>query len=168
MLDELFSGKRTSDASHPDELSPRITNLLHAWSDGDPEVLDELVPLVNDELRRLAAHHMRDQRAGHTLQATALIHEAYLVGVVLAVRVVVGEIGQRSAGECRRDEARRGGSRPWRGGAQAIRSQRRSVMKPGGLPCIRMPTRKPWARSRASWIMTTWSYRSWACWSVPK
>jgi RNA polymerase sigma factor (TIGR02999 family) len=58
--------------------SHEITQLLLAWSDGDKQALDRLVPLVYDELRRLAQNYMRRERAGLTLQTTALIHEAYL------------------------------------------------------------------------------------------
>ena len=58
--------------------SHEITQLLLAWSDGDKQALDRLVPLVYDELRRLAQSYMRKERAGQTLQTTALIHEAYL------------------------------------------------------------------------------------------
>jgi RNA polymerase sigma factor (TIGR02999 family) len=58
--------------------SREITQLLLAWSDGDKQALDRLVPLVYDELRRLARNYMRKERAGQTLQTTALIHEAYL------------------------------------------------------------------------------------------
>ncbi len=55
-----------------------VTELLVAWSDGDPEALDKLLPLVEAELRRLAHRHMRRERAGHMLQTTALVNEAYL------------------------------------------------------------------------------------------
>ena len=55
-----------------------VTGLLLAWSAGDQAALDRLMPLVYDELRRLARSYMRQERAGHTLQTTALIHEAYL------------------------------------------------------------------------------------------
>jgi RNA polymerase sigma factor (TIGR02999 family) len=55
-----------------------ITNLLVKWREGDQAALEELMPLVYGELRRLAARHLRRERAGHTLQATALVHEAYL------------------------------------------------------------------------------------------
>src|SRR5215470_9392293 len=58
--------------------SHEITRLLLAWSEGDREALDRLAPLVYAELRRLAKSYMRKERAGHTLQTTALIHEAYL------------------------------------------------------------------------------------------
>jgi len=55
-----------------------VSQLLLAWSEGDKAAMDQLMPLVYGELRRLAKHHMRRERAGHTLQTTALIHEAYL------------------------------------------------------------------------------------------
>lgn len=55
-----------------------VTQLLIGWSKGDKEALDKLVPLVYDELRRQAARYLRRERVGHTLQTTALIHEAYL------------------------------------------------------------------------------------------
>src|SRR5678816_4026225 len=58
--------------------SDSVTQLLHRWSDGDKEALDQLMPMVYDELRRMARRHMAQQPSGHTLQATALIHEAYL------------------------------------------------------------------------------------------
>jgi len=60
----------------PDSLE--ITQLLQDWSNGKPEVLEELMPLVYDELRRQASSFLRKERQGHTLQTTALIHEAYL------------------------------------------------------------------------------------------
>jgi RNA polymerase sigma factor (TIGR02999 family) len=55
-----------------------ITSLLKAWSLGDSAALDRLTPLLYDELRHLAHRYMRHERAGHTLQATALANEAYL------------------------------------------------------------------------------------------
>ena len=55
-----------------------MTALLQAWSAGDRTALDRLVPIVHAELRRLARRYMRQERAGHTLQTTALIHEAYI------------------------------------------------------------------------------------------
>jgi RNA polymerase sigma-70 factor (ECF subfamily) len=54
------------------------TTLLLAWGRGDGTALDQLIPLVHDELRRLARRHMAGERVGHTLQATALVNEAYL------------------------------------------------------------------------------------------
>jgi RNA polymerase sigma factor (TIGR02999 family) len=55
-----------------------VTQLLLAWGNGDEVALQQLVPLVHDELRRLAQWHMQSERSGHTLQATALVNEAYL------------------------------------------------------------------------------------------
>jgi RNA polymerase sigma factor (TIGR02999 family) len=55
-----------------------VTALLRAWSDGDADARDRLVPVVYGELRRRAAAHLRRERSGHTLQPTALVHEAYL------------------------------------------------------------------------------------------
>ena len=52
--------------------------MLLAWNRGEPDALDALLPLVYEELRRLAAHYMKGERSGHTLQATALVNEAYL------------------------------------------------------------------------------------------
>jgi RNA polymerase sigma-70 factor (ECF subfamily) len=55
-----------------------VTELLQAWQHGDAGALDRLLPLVYDELRRVARARLRRERPGHTLQATALVHEAYL------------------------------------------------------------------------------------------
>ena len=59
-------------------LSKDITRLLVDWGNGDQSALDELIPLVYDELRRLAARYMRRESQRHTLQTSALINEAYL------------------------------------------------------------------------------------------
>ncbi len=56
----------------------RATSLLRQWSEGNAEALDQLVPIVYKELRRLAHYHLRHERTGHTLQTTALVHEVYL------------------------------------------------------------------------------------------
>ncbi len=55
-----------------------VTGLLQAWGQGDEAALQELVPLVYDQLHAAARHYMAGERTGHTLQATALIHETYL------------------------------------------------------------------------------------------
>jgi RNA polymerase sigma factor (TIGR02999 family) len=55
-----------------------VTRILSAIEQGDPQAADQLLPLVYDELRRLAAAKMAHEKAGQTLQATALVHEAYL------------------------------------------------------------------------------------------
>jgi len=56
----------------------QVTELLRSWARGDQSALDRLVPLVHDELHRLAHRCMRQEQAGHTLQTTALVDEAYL------------------------------------------------------------------------------------------
>jgi RNA polymerase sigma factor (TIGR02999 family) len=56
----------------------RVTKLLQAWGQGHDGALDELLPLVHQELRRLARRYMLGERVGHTLQTTALVNEAYL------------------------------------------------------------------------------------------
>ena len=55
-----------------------VSQLLIDWSNGDKTALDKLVPLIHEELRRLAHHYMSRERPGHTLQTTALVDEAYL------------------------------------------------------------------------------------------
>lgn len=55
-----------------------VTRYLERWSDGDEQALDQVLPLLYDELRRLAQHLLRSERPDHTLQPTALVHEAYL------------------------------------------------------------------------------------------
>lgn len=55
-----------------------VTRLLLAWREGDGAALEQLLPQVEQELRRLARHYMRGEREGHSLQATALVNEAYL------------------------------------------------------------------------------------------
>ena len=59
-----------------------VTRLLHEWSEGNQQALAELLPIIYDELRRLAHHHLKNERPEHTLQSSALVHEAYcrLVG----------------------------------------------------------------------------------------
>jgi RNA polymerase sigma factor (TIGR02999 family) len=55
-----------------------VTELLVRWRSGDRTALEKLMPLVYEELRRLAHHYLRQERTNHTLQSTALVHEAYL------------------------------------------------------------------------------------------
>jgi RNA polymerase sigma factor (TIGR02999 family) len=57
---------------------PDVTQLLVNWSKGDQSALDELMPLVYGELRRLAGAYLRRERSNHTLQSTALVHEAFM------------------------------------------------------------------------------------------
>jgi RNA polymerase sigma factor (TIGR02999 family) len=65
-----------------------VTRILSAIEQGDPHAAEQLLPLVYDELRKLAAGHMANEASGHTLDATALVHEAYLR--------LVGPVGERS------------------------------------------------------------------------
>jgi RNA polymerase sigma factor (TIGR02999 family) len=58
--------------------SHEVTHLLRQWAGGDPRARDEVIPLVYAELRQLAAHYLREERSDHTLQPTALVHEAYM------------------------------------------------------------------------------------------
>ena len=67
-----MGGKVSADSSQP------ITDLLVRWKRGEEDALQVLMPLVYDELRRLAHHHLQAERPNHTLQSTALVHEAYL------------------------------------------------------------------------------------------
>ena len=60
------------------ENQKEITELLIAWNEGQQEALERLLPVVYDELRKLARSYLRRERSDHTLQATALVHEAYL------------------------------------------------------------------------------------------
>ena len=61
-----------------DDPQKAVTQLLHEWSDGDKDAPARLMPLVYDELRKLAGRYLSRERSDHTLQATALVHEAYL------------------------------------------------------------------------------------------
>ena len=62
----------------PHEPSSPVTQLLVRWREGDRQALEALMPLVYDELRRLAHHYLRQERSDHPLQSTALVHEAYM------------------------------------------------------------------------------------------
>src|SRR6202030_1452292 len=60
------------------QVPANFTQLLTEWRSGHPQALDRLTPLIYDKLRRLARGYMRAERGGHTLQATAVVHEAFL------------------------------------------------------------------------------------------
>jgi RNA polymerase sigma factor (TIGR02999 family) len=62
----------------PQKSSSPVTELLARWRSGDQKAFDALMPLVYTELRQLAQHYLRQERSDHTLQSTALVHEAYL------------------------------------------------------------------------------------------
>jgi RNA polymerase sigma factor (TIGR02999 family) len=72
--------------------SQPVTELLTSWRAGDPAALEALIPVVYDELHRLAHHYLRGERRGHTLQSTALVNEAYL----RLVSQGPGQIGDRA------------------------------------------------------------------------
>jgi RNA polymerase sigma-70 factor (ECF subfamily) len=78
--DMPYNSRIPEDRTGPDRTrrAPEITRLLLAWGEGDRAALEELMPLVYDELKRLARRKMADERAAHTLQATALVGEAYV------------------------------------------------------------------------------------------
>src|ERR1700756_4256859 len=63
----------------PPPVQQEVTQLLGDWSGGDEGALEKLIPLVQPELHRLAHHYMSRERAGHTLQTTAILNEAYLL-----------------------------------------------------------------------------------------
>ncbi len=75
---EMLFCERSSFMSETADRPHEISRLLQAWSDGNRTALDELLPLVYDELHRQAHRFLRRERQNHTLQTTALIHEAYL------------------------------------------------------------------------------------------
>jgi RNA polymerase sigma factor (TIGR02999 family) len=62
----------------PEDQFGRVSVLLRHWQQGDKQALKEVVPLVYQELRRLAHYHLQSERADHSMQSTALVHEAYL------------------------------------------------------------------------------------------
>ena len=77
----MVRGKGRSSNTHLLLMTPspeEVTDLLNEWGNGDQEALNRLMPLVYDELHRLASRYLRHERVGHTLQTTALVHEAYL------------------------------------------------------------------------------------------
>jgi RNA polymerase sigma-70 factor (ECF subfamily) len=69
-------GRRAS--MEPENSSANVSQLLRAWSNGDKSALDTLTPIVYRELRTLARRYLRGERAGHSLQTTALVNEAYI------------------------------------------------------------------------------------------
>jgi len=71
------TGRRQQLKPDP-QRSKEVTELLAGWSKGDLQAREALMPLVYNELRQLAASYLRRERSDHTLQATALVHEAYL------------------------------------------------------------------------------------------
>jgi RNA polymerase sigma-70 factor, ECF subfamily len=74
----VYNLRNFSTQMTPDNNSHQISLLLNDWGKGDEYALEQLMPLVYDELRRMARNYMRRQPSGHTFQTTDLIHEAYL------------------------------------------------------------------------------------------
>jgi RNA polymerase sigma factor (TIGR02999 family) len=74
----LVSDKKRSPFALMSSRSDEVTRLLRDWSSGNAGALNQLAPLVYEELRRIAANFLHSERPGHTLQATALVHEAYI------------------------------------------------------------------------------------------
>jgi RNA polymerase sigma factor (TIGR02999 family) len=73
------AGNRQAAIPAPRGQAPgELTQLLQRWSQGDEAAFDRMVPMVYDELRRMAQRHLRHERGGHTLQGTSLVHEVYL------------------------------------------------------------------------------------------
>ena len=72
------AGTMHRDGNAAEPVPGDVSSLLRAWSDGDQRALGLLTPIVHGELHRLAHHYMRRERAGHSLQTTALVNEAYL------------------------------------------------------------------------------------------
>lgn len=143
-----------------------VTRILAAIDRGDPAAADQLLPLVYDELRRLAARHLGREPAGQTLQPTAMVHEAYLrlVGndgsrwegrhhfYIAAARAMRNILVDRARlkGAAKRGEA--GGGSPWRN-STASRSRRRtswtSTRPSPGSPGRTRP-RRGWSSSASS------------------
>jgi RNA polymerase sigma-70 factor (ECF subfamily) len=78
LLGACWTHRRKRKVEKVTQASESVTGLLLAWSDGDQAALEKLIPLVYAELHRLARRYMRRENAGHTLQTSALVNEAYL------------------------------------------------------------------------------------------
>jgi RNA polymerase sigma-70 factor (ECF subfamily) len=121
-----------------------ITQLLAEWSDGNQSALDELYPLVYDELHRLARRYMNRERKGHTLQTTALINEAYVrlvdqKNVHWANRSHFFAISAQIMRRILIDHARRHAYAKRGGGAQQVSLEEAATMTPGlGTEMVRL------------------------------
>jgi len=123
--------------SGPDGTQRDVTRLLHDWRAGRKDAIDELLPLVHGELQRLAHIYMKAERPGHTLQTTALVHEAYLKLVGADVewqdRVHFFAVAARSMRRILVDHARAKGSVKRGGGLDRIPLEE-------ALPVVANPT----------------------------
>src|SRR3989442_15230827 len=72
------SGSQSWGRHRVQPVSPDVTSLLRKFADGNQEAAGELIPVIYQELHRLAAGHLGHERPNHTLQTTALVHEAYI------------------------------------------------------------------------------------------
>lgn len=112
-----------------------VTQLLIDWSQGDRAALDRLMPLVYDELRRLAHHYMSRERPGHTLQTTALVNEVYLrlvdqKSVSWQNRAHFFGIAARLMRQILVDHARKNGYAKRGGGARKVTLEESAVLSP--------------------------------------
>jgi RNA polymerase sigma factor (TIGR02999 family) len=120
-----------------------ITQLLAEWSDGNQSALDELYPLVYDELHRLARRYMSRERKGHTLQTTALINEAYVrlvdqKNVHWANRSHFFAISAQIMRRIMIDHARRHGYAKRGGGAQQVSLEEAAIITNRGAELLRL------------------------------
>jgi len=125
----------------PDPESPEVTVLLKAWSRGDQAALDRLMPVVYGELRHIAHRYMRNERAGNSLQTTALVNEAFLrlVDVKNVDWQQRAQFFAISAQMMRRilvDAARVRGARKRGGGVENINVDEVAVVSPEPEPSI--------------------------------
>ena len=112
-----------------------VTGLLKAWTGGEQAALDRLIPVVYDELRRMAHRHMRNERAGNTLQTTALVNEVYLrmvdvKNVDWQHRAQFFAIASQMMRRILVDGARARGSRKRGGGADRVNMDHVAILSP--------------------------------------
>src|SRR5215471_10850778 len=118
-----------------------VTRLLQAWQGGEAEALDRLIPLVYAELRRIAERQLRRERAGHTLQPSAIVHETYLRLVDNPVenlqnRVHFFAVASRVMRQILVDHARRRAAQKRGGGEAASRIETMAMTLPRSVDVI--------------------------------
>ena len=134
------------------QVPANFTQLLTEWRSGHPQALERLTPLVYDELRRLARNYMRAERGSHTLQATAVVHEAFLrliqanvalqdrahffaLASRLMRRVLVDHAKSRGADQAQRRRSRDSAAEETGARAAAGFRRHRARRRPGRLCC---------------------------------
>ena len=131
-----------------------VTQILSAIEDGDPDAAEQLLPLVYDELRKLAAQRLINEKPGQTLQATALVHEAY-IKLVDVEKPSTGTVEATSSGLLRRPcggfwWTMRGEKQARCTGEIVVRSNSRTCnLQPKSLPMIYCPSTRhsrDWAK----------------------